>query len=128
LICTALPWAAGIAEIRGDVGGNGEPLVSRHLRAPIPGEGFIEVLGKLLRVFDERVNYRFTVLAVNLDEHDIARMSLDKRGNPTVTTAAQEVALLVPRNRAVFNSSGTFVGRNRIPDTAVILSLLRVMT
>src|SRR5215210_5946016 len=33
----ALPGTLGIAEVDGDVGRYGEPLVSGHLRAPVPG-------------------------------------------------------------------------------------------
>ncbi|SAK98635.1 hypothetical protein AWB75_07204 [Caballeronia catudaia] len=79
-------------------------------------------------MFDERLGDGFTVLAVKLDQHHIACVSLYKRCNLTVTAAAQEVAFPVPRNGAVLNRSGTFADRNSVADTTVILGLLRVMT
>jgi hypothetical protein len=66
LIGAELPRMLGVTEIHGNVSGDGEPFVPRHLGAAIPGKRFVELLRKLAGVFDERVGHGFTVSLLSL--------------------------------------------------------------
>lgn len=75
LVRAALPGMRRVTEVDLDVRSNGEALVLCHLRPAIPGERFIEFLRQFARMLYECVDDRRAVLAVDLDQHEIARLN-----------------------------------------------------
>ena len=73
-----MPIGLRVAEIDLDVGREREAFVVGHLLAAIPGQRLVEILRQFVRMLDQRIHDGLAILAANLDEHDVARLPLDK--------------------------------------------------
>jgi hypothetical protein len=84
-------------------------------------------LGQLARSLDQGVNDRLRVLSGDLDEHEVAGLSLHQRGDLAVVRAEHQVAFSVTWNGAVLDRSRTLADRHGIDDLAAAIGLLRPM-
>ena len=50
----------------------------RHFLATIPGQRFVELGWKFVRMFDERINDGLGVFAGHSDEHHVTRLTLNQ--------------------------------------------------
>src|SRR3984957_8409985 len=71
LVRSTLPRALRIAKIDVDVGRQRKSTMSRQFLAPVPGQGLIQLLWKLLRLLDECGYYRPGILACHLGQHHV---------------------------------------------------------
>lgn len=94
----------GIAEIDLDMGVERKALVVSHLFSAVPSKRFVELLRQLSGVVNQRVNHRLRVFASRLQQHDVACLAFDERGNLAVVTAEQQVALPVSRDSAILGA------------------------
>src|SRR5664279_1146439 len=122
-----LPRAARITEVDLDVGGQREALVPGHLLASIPGERLVHFLGELPCVLDERIDDRLRVLARNLDQHHVSRLTFHQRCDLAAATAEHQISFPVAGHGAVLNGRRPFADRYGANDPPVNVSLLRVM-
>src|SRR5258705_13417774 len=88
-----------------------------ELFASVPGQRPVEFTGQSLRLFDQRRDDAFSILVSDLDQHHVARMTLDKRCALAVPGPADQVALPMARPGAIFN------GCRSLADGHGILSL-----
>ena len=91
-----------------DLGGQCQALVIGEFFASVPGQRPVKFTGQSLRLFDQRRDNAFGVLVRNLDQHHVARMTLDKRCDIAVPGSADQVALPVARHGAIFNRCRSF--------------------
>src|SRR5665647_176504 len=66
LVRPALPRALRIAKINVDVGRQRKATMIRKFLSSVPGQGFIQLRWQLLRLLDERGDYRLGVLTCHL--------------------------------------------------------------
>lgn len=59
-----------------------------HFRATIPGERFIEFSWQLMRLLDQRIDYRLAILAIDLGQHHVTRMALYQCGDYDLESSA----------------------------------------
>ena len=98
-----------------------------HLGSTIPGQRFVEFLRQLASVLDECIDDRLGILAGDLHQHHVARLTFDEGRNLAAPAAAQQITFPVTGYRAVFNCGRAFADRHRVADSAVIVRLQRVM-
>ena len=101
-IGASLPRALRIAEIDGDVGGQGEALVVGEFFSAIPGERLIEFVGQSSRLPDQRGDDGFGVAIGDLGEQHIAGVPLDQGDDEAVFGSAKEIALPMAGDGAIF--------------------------
>src|SRR5439155_19259599 len=77
LVRPALPRALRIAKIDVDFGRQRKATMVRKFLSPVPGQGSVQVLWQLLRLLNERGDYRLCVLTCYLGQHPVTRMTLD---------------------------------------------------
>src|SRR6478609_11684160 len=95
--------ALRIAKIYVDVGRQRKATMIRKLLSPVPGQGLIQFLWQLLRLLDERADYRLGVLTCHLGQHHVTRMTLDQGRDVAVVRPRQEIALPMARHCPIFN-------------------------
>ena len=87
-----------------------------QLFAAVPGQGFIKILWQPLGLFDQRSDHTFSVFVGHFDQHDIARLSLDKCRNVAVPGAANEVTFPMTGYCSILHRCGPFANRNGVFD------------
>ena len=95
-----------IAEIDLDVGRQCQALVIGEFFASVPGQGLVEFAGQSLRLFDQCRDDAFGVFVGDLDQHHVARVALDQRGDIAVLRSADQVTLPVAGNGAILDEAG----------------------
>jgi hypothetical protein len=83
--------------------------------------------GQLARGPDQRVDDRLRVLGWDLDEHEVARLSLYQRGDLAVAGAEQQIAFPMTGHSAILDRCGPLADRHGTHDLAVVVGLLGVM-
>ena len=78
-------------------------------------------------LLDECVDHGLGVLAPHPGQQHKPRVTLDQRRDLRVVAAADQVAFPVTRYGTVLNLGRSLSDRDRVADSAVVLSLLRVM-
>ena len=78
------------------------------LFASVLGQRPVKLAGQSQRLLDQRRDNAFGVLVRNLDQHHVARMALNKRCNIAIPCPADQVALPMPWDRAIFNRCWSF--------------------
>ncbi len=68
----------------------------------------VKFAGQSLRLFDQCRDDAFSILVRDLDQHHVARMTLDKRCDIAVPGPADQVALPMARHGAIFNRCRAF--------------------
>jgi hypothetical protein len=99
LVRSTLPRALRIAKIDVDVGRQRKATMSRQFFAPIPGQGLIQLLWKLLRLLNECGDHRPGILACHLGQHHVTRLTLDQGRDVGVVRPGQQIALPMARHR-----------------------------
>ena len=111
LVGPALPRTVRIAEVDLHAGGDREATMGRQFEAAVPGERGHEPDWQPLHVPRERVDDRPRRAPRHTDETDVTRAPLDQRRHVGLPGADEEIALPMPRDRAVLNRRA---GRSRI--------------
>ena len=127
LVRATLPRLLWITEVHLDVGGEREALMIGQLLAAIPGQRLVEFPRSLVRLLDKRVDLRLGVLALDPDQHHVARVAFHQGGDLAVVAAEQQVTFPVARHCTVLDLGGALTDRDGVGDPAVIARLLRVM-
>jgi hypothetical protein len=78
-------------------------------------------------MFYERVDDRRTVLAVVLEQHEIARLALYKGHDLSAPAATQHVVLPITGHRTVLRRSRPLTNRQRVRDSAMVVRILRMV-
>ena len=102
LVGAPLPRALRIAEVDGDVGGQGEALVVGEFFSAIPGERLIEFVGQFSRLPDQRCYDGFGVAIGDLGAQHIAGVPLDQGDDEAILGTAKEIALPMAGDGAIF--------------------------
>jgi hypothetical protein len=108
LVRAALPGRPRVTKIDLDLGGQCQALMIGELFASVPGQRPVKFTGQSLRSFDQRRDDAFSILVRDLDQHHVARMTLDKRCDIAVPGPADQVALPVARHGAIVNRCRSF--------------------
>ena len=122
LVAAPLPGTPRVTEVHGDVGGHGETLVLGELHAPVPGEARSELDRKRLDVGGQSIDHRLGVFAVDLHQHHIAALALDKGGDVGVGRPGKQVPFPVTRDRTVLGLGGALADRDRVGDPCPALA------
>lgn len=104
----ALPGRPRVTKIDLDLGGQCQALMIGELFASVLGQRPVKFTGQSLRLFDQRRDDAFSILVRDLGQHDVARMTLDKRCDIAVPGSADQVALPMARHGAIFNRRRPF--------------------
>jgi hypothetical protein len=119
----ALPRALRITEVDFHIGGHREALVFGHLQPSVPGQRAPQGHGELTNLPAQRGDDRRCVFAGHFDQDSKTRMSFHQGCDVTVAGAAEQIALPMTGNGAVFNFCRSFpngdVGTVRQPESAV---------
>lgn len=99
-----------------------------HLRSAVPGQRSVKLLWQALGVPDQRVDRCHGTASVDFDQHDLARLPFDQRGDLTVLVAKQQTSSSVTEHDAIFNDRRPLTDRNGAGDPAVVVRFLRVVT
>jgi len=67
------------------------------------------------------------IASVDLDQHDVARVPFDQRGDLTVLVAKQQIPLPVTGHGAIFNSRRPLTDGDGVYDPTVVVGFLRVV-
>ena len=78
-----------------------------QLFATIPSQGFEEFLWQPPRLFDQRRDHALGVFVGQFDQHDIARLPLDKCRDVAVPGAANKITFPMPRHRSGCENADT---------------------
>jgi hypothetical protein len=84
-------------------------------------------LRQLARILDQRIDHGFGVLACQLHQHQVARLTFDQCGDLAVAPAEHQVPFPVARHRAIFDKRRAFADRHCVGDLPMDCGLLRVM-
>ena len=95
--------------------------MGRQFEAAVPGERGHEPGGQPLHVPRERVDDRPRRAPRHTDETDVTRAPLDQRRHVGLPGADEEIALPMPRDRAVLNRRGALANRDGPDDVAARL-------
>ena len=117
----------GIAEVDLDIRRQCESLVAGHFLTPVPRQRFVKFVRQLASVFDQGVGDGPSIFARELDQHQVARLTFDQRGNLAVVAATQLVTFPVPWYGSIVSRRGPFADGDGIDNPAVIVSLLCVI-
>ena len=90
-----------------------------HLQSAVPGQRATQRRRKLLHVLAQSGHHRSGVLACYLHQHAEARTTLHQRDHVTVARPAQQIALPMTGNGAIFDFCWPLTNRDRIDDAAL---------
>ena len=119
----ALPGALRIAEEDFHIGGHGEALMFGHLQSSVPGQGAPQGRGEFTNVPAQRGDDRRCVFAEYFDQDGKTRMPFHQGCDVTIFGAAEQIALPMTGNSAVFNFYRSFPDRDGIDDLTSGLSV-----
>ena len=114
LVRSPLPGAPRVAEIDVHLRRDREVFVVSHFETSVPGQGLLQLLGKTPNLFDQSLHHRRSALVRNLDQHHIARLTLDERGYMGVVEACDQIPLPMARNRTILDLGRALTDRDRI--------------
>ncbi len=90
--------------------------MGRHFAAAVPGERATQLCRQLANFLCERLGDRGGVLAVDLNEHHVARMAFDQCGDLGTGAAHEQVAFPVAWHGAILDFGRTLVNRDALYD------------
>src|SRR5450759_5198749 len=95
----------------------------RKFLSSVPGQGFIQLLWQLLRLLDERGDYRLGVLTGHLRQHHVTRMTLDQGRDVAVVRPGQQIAFPMARHRPIVNRCRSLTDRDDILDLSPSIAM-----
>src|SRR5215471_16262301 len=99
-----------------------------HLLAAVPCQRFIEFVWKLMGVLDERTDDSLGIFAIDLCQHEVARLTLHQRCNLAVLTTEEQIAFPVARYRSVFDGCWPLTDGDSVNDSTMNAGFLRVVS
>lgn len=92
---STLPGTLWIAKEYLYICGYSEPAMRRHFLSSVPRQRFVLLMRQPPSMPDQRIDDRFGVLRRHLDQHEVACLPFDQRGDLTITTSKKQVAFPV---------------------------------
>ena len=103
----------GVTKVDADISGYSELVMVGEFYAPMPRKRGHQPVGQVLDLVDESAHNAVAVLAFYFDQHDKTRSAFNQSGDVAVLGTAEQIALPVSRDRAIFNFRWSVPNRNR---------------